>query len=260
MAAPDSPRPPVSPAPSSPLDPRKAAEIAHWRAHAHHTASLWGWDSAAGRLRATRRVQMLEAAARLRPGTRVLELGCGTGTFTRQWAATGATLLAVDLSHELLRLATAQAPSGAAGWAVMDIEALGLREAVFDAVVGVSVLHHVDLPRTLAEVRRVLRPGGRIAFSEPNGLNPQVALQENIPFLRRRMGYTPYETSFTRWGLARALRRSGFVDVHIVPFDFLHPGIPRGAIPLMARAAGAAERVPLLREIAGSLFLTASRP
>lgn len=141
----------------------------------------------------------------------------------------------------------------------MDAEALGLRAGVFDAVVGVSVLHHVDLPQTLAEIRRVLRPGGCIAFSEPNKLNPQLAIQENIPLLRRRMGYTPYEASFTRWAMAAALRRHGFGDIRIAPFDFLHPWTPRRAIPLVSRLAFAAERIPFLQEIAGSLFITAAR-
>jgi ubiquinone/menaquinone biosynthesis C-methylase UbiE len=202
---------------------------------------------------------MLAGAAGFRPGMRVLELGCGTGTFTRQWAATGIRLMAVDISQDLLRRGAADGGAESARGAVMDVEALAVGGARFDAVVGVSVLHHVDLSRTLAETRRVLRPGGRIAFSEPNRLNPQVAIQENIPFLRRRMGYTPYETSFTRWTLGLALRRHGFSDVRIDPFDFLHPWTPRRAIPLVSRLAAAAERIPLLKQIAGSLFITAAR-
>ncbi len=251
----------MSPGPRSPTpDPRKAAEVRHGQAIAPRAASVWGWASPAGRLRAARRGQLLARAAGLRAGLRVLELGCGTGVFTRQWAATGAAILAVDISPDLLRAGAAEDAGGGARRAVMDVEALGLRAGVFDAVLGVSVLHHVDLSWTLAQIHWVLRPGGRIAFSEPNMLNPQVAVQQNSVVLKRLAGGTPHETAFTRWGLGAALRRHGFADIRIVPFDFLHPLTPRRAIPAVSRLAAAAERIPLLREIAGSLFITAIRP
>jgi 2-polyprenyl-3-methyl-5-hydroxy-6-metoxy-1,4-benzoquinol methylase len=241
-------------------DSRKAAEIRHGRAIAPRAASVWGWASPAGRLRAARRAHLLARASELRAGLRVLELGCGIGVFTRQWGATGATILAVDISSDLLRAGAVEDAGGRAWRAVMDVEALGLRAGSFDVVLGVSVLHHVDLPRTLAEIGRVLRPGGHIAFSEPNMLNPQVAVQQNSRVLKRLVGGTPHETAFTRWGMTAALRRHGFADTRIVPFDFLHPLIPRRAIPALARLGAAAERTPLLREIAGSLLITATRP
>lgn len=241
------------------IDPRKAAEVRHGRAIAPRAGSVWGWDSPAGRLRAARRAQMVARAAGLQAGARVLELGCGTGIFTRQWAAAGIALVAVDLSLDLLRAGAAEEADPPARRAVIDAEAVGLRAASFDAVVGVSVLHHLDLPRALAEVHRVLRPGGRIAFSEPNMLNPQIAIQKNVPFVKRWLGDTPHETAFTRWGLTAALRRHGFAEVRIAPFDFLHPLTPRRAIPTVSRLAMAAETIPLLREIAGSLLIAATR-
>jgi 2-polyprenyl-3-methyl-5-hydroxy-6-metoxy-1,4-benzoquinol methylase len=234
--------------------------VRHGQAIASRAASVWGWASPAGRLRAAHRAHLLARASELRAGLRVLELGCGIGVFTRQWEATGATILAVDISPDLLRAGAAEDRGGGGRRAVMDVEALGVRAGAFDVVLGVSVLHHVDLPRTLAEIGRVLRPGGRIAFSEPNMLNPQVAVQQNSRLLKRLAGGTPHETAFTRWGMAAALRRHGFADIRIAPFDFLHPLIPRRAIPALARLGAAAERTPLLRELAGSLLITAARP
>ncbi len=242
-------------------DPRKAAEVRHGSAIAARAESVWGWHSPAGRLRAARRGQMLAAAACLREGVRALELGCGTGVFTRQLASHGPFLLAVDISLDLLHVGRRDdAVVLAARRAAMDVEALGVRSGTFDVVLGVSVLHHVDLSRTLVEVRRVLRPGGRIAFSEPNMLNPQVAAMKKIPPVRRLLGETPFETALTRWGLAATLRRHGFADVRVAPFDFLHPWTPQLAIPALCRLGAAAERTPLLREFAGSLFITATRP
>ena len=234
----------MSPVPARPAEP----------------AVFRGWTSPAGRLRAARRGQLLGRAAGLKPGMRVLEIWCGSGIFTRQWAATGAAILAVDNIPEVVRAGAAEEIPGAPRWAVMEAETLALRAGSFDAVVGVSVLHHLDLARALAEMRRVLRPGGRIAFSEPNLLNPLVAAQGKMPGLRRLRGGAPRSTAFTRWAVAAALRRHGFTDIRIVPFDFLHPRTPRRAIPAISRLASAAERIPLLREAAASLHITATRP
>src|SRR6185436_1774910 len=70
--------------------------------------SAWGWTTPAGRRRAASRAALIAAAAGLGPGSSVLEIGCGTGIFTEAFARTGARILAVDLSEELLTLARAR--------------------------------------------------------------------------------------------------------------------------------------------------------
>ena len=74
-------------------------EVAHgkWLAE-QQTEKLWGWDTPAGRLRAERRAQLIMEGARLGPGKRALEIGCGTGLFTKMFAASGVTIVAVDIS------------------------------------------------------------------------------------------------------------------------------------------------------------------
>lgn len=235
---------------------RRGAEIRHGRSIADRAERIWGWGTAAGARRARRRAAALVAAAGIGPGCRVLELGCGTGLFTRSLAERGAAVVGVDLSWDLLQEARARGEGGAR-FALMDAEGLAFRDAVFDAVVGVSVLHHLVGGSPLAEIRRVLRPGGRVAFSEPNLLNPQVFLTKTIPPLKRWMGDVPHETAFVRWGLARALAGCGFAGIRVVPFDFLHPWTPRAFIPWVEAAGRLMERIPGIRELAGSLFITA---
>jgi hypothetical protein len=55
------------------------------------------------------------------------------------------------------------------------------------------------------------------------------------------------------------LKEHGFQNVHIAPFDFLHPSIPKFLIPLVKRLGFMAEHTPLLREISGSLLIMASK-
>ena len=69
---------------------RIAKEIQHGRFLAAHGAGeIWNWESPAGKLRWTRRVKML--SSHLEHGMRVLEVGCGTGYFTRELARLGRT-------------------------------------------------------------------------------------------------------------------------------------------------------------------------
>lgn len=186
---------------------------------------------------------------------RVLELGCGTGEFTEDFARTGASVTAIDVSPELL--AAARARGTAARFLIADATALPLGDASLDAVVGSSILHHVELGPAVAEMRRVLRPGGRACFTEPNLLNPQIAVQKNVPAIKRWAGDSPDETAFFRWPLARAFRAAGFDLVRVEPFDFVHPALPAPLVGFATRAGSMLERIPLLREIAGSLYMEA---
>jgi len=79
-------------------------EIEHGKFLAREDAGkVWNWESPAGRKRWQRRVQML--TAHLKATDRVLEIGCGTGYFTRQIIKTGALVTAIDISPELLHIA-----------------------------------------------------------------------------------------------------------------------------------------------------------
>jgi 2-polyprenyl-3-methyl-5-hydroxy-6-metoxy-1,4-benzoquinol methylase len=87
----------INPKPSnSSMQGRIHREIEHGRFLAEHGAGeIWNWESPGGKLRWARRVQML--SKHLGPGMSVLELGCGTGYFTRELARSGAEIVAIDV-------------------------------------------------------------------------------------------------------------------------------------------------------------------
>lgn len=239
---------------------RLAREIEHHRKIAARAEEFWSWDRPAGRRRADRRAELFVARAGLGPGARALELGCGTGVFLERVARCGARLQGLDLSPDLL----AQARTRLHALAEVTLtrgnaEALPYGPASFDAVYGSSILHHLDLETALREALRVLRPGGRVVFAEPNILNPQVLVMFRYPPAKERFGVSPDEMAFSRFRARAALERAGFVDVSVEPFDFLHPGTPPGWIERVLSLSRTLERVPLLREIAGSLVLQARR-
>jgi ubiquinone/menaquinone biosynthesis C-methylase UbiE len=241
------------------MDKRLSNEIEHGKYLAKEGAGeVWNWESPAGKLRWQRRVSML--TKHLKPSDAVLEIGCGTGYFTREIVKTGAYITAIDISPELLDLAKADIDSDLVNFRIANAYELDMESNSFDSVIGSSVLHHLEIEKAVKEFFRVLKPGGILSFTEPNMMNPQIALQKNIPYIKRKLGDSPDETAFFRWSLAKLLKKVGFLEIRITPFDFLHPAIPPALIPAINSFGAALERIPLLREIAGSHFITARKP
>lgn len=240
------------------MEPRLQREIDHGRYLVNHGAGeIWNWDSPAGRIRWARRVRML--TENIRPDMHVLELGCGTAYFTRELARTGARITAIDISPELLTQAREQCQLNNITFELGNAYALDYTDASFDAVVGSSVLHHLLIDKAVRQMYRVLRPGGILRFTEPNMLNPQIAMQKNVATLKRRLGDSPDETAFFRWSLARLLRYTRFRHVQITPFDFLHPRVPPFLIPSVQLIGDLLEKLPLVSEVAGSLYIRAAK-
>jgi SAM-dependent methyltransferase len=236
-------------------------EIEHGRMLAESEAeSIWGWGTPAGRVRAKRRADLIATGAGLGPNVRALEIGCGTGMFTEMFAQSGAQLVAVDLSGDLLKKARERGlPSDRVQFVEKPFEACDV-EGPFDAIIGSSLLHHLDLDAALPRIYSLLKPGGVMSFAEPNMLNPQIMLQKNIPWIKKRMGDSPDETAFVRWAFRARLAKVGFNDVEIVPFDWLHPATPKAMITVVSSIGSLMERVVGLREFAGSLYIRCCRP
>ncbi len=218
----------------------------------------WGWGTPAGQERLKRRAELIAGASALGRGMHVLEVGCGTGLFTERFAASECRLTAVDLSPDLLEKAKVRVKQREN----VSFELRPFEECreigPFDAVVGSSVLHHLDLDRSLRIMLGLLKSGGRLAFAEPNHLNPQVFAERKF---RRFFPYvSPDETAFYRRKITLDLEKAGFENIHVTPFDWLHPSTPSRLIPFVSRLGCLFEKVPLLREFSGSLLIQASKP
>ena len=99
-----------------------------------------------------------------------------------------------------------------------------------------------------------------MVFAEPNMINPQILIQKNIPFIKKWLGDSPDESAIVRWKFAALLKDKGFVNVKIFPYDFLHPVVPGFLVSTVNAIGMVIEKIPVLKEIAGSVIIVAERP
>lgn len=128
-------------------------------------AALRGAPSYVWRAGQERRLQMILAAAAGRERGRVFVDGCGVGQYLARLAETAALAVGLDIEWERTREAYARHPRVVCGAG----EHLPFASASFDLVLSHEVLEHVaDDRQTLAEIARVLAPGGRLVLFCPN--------------------------------------------------------------------------------------------
>ncbi|MFE6893521.1 class I SAM-dependent methyltransferase [Streptomyces sp. NPDC057694] len=129
---------------------------------------MWAGRAAAYRRSAerlcARPVPELLDAARVADGVRHLDVGCGTGTVVAAARARGAHTTAVDAEPDMAAATGARVPEARTACAALP--ELPFADGAFDAVTANFVLNHVGDPiAALTELRRVLRPGGRVAVT-----------------------------------------------------------------------------------------------
>jgi demethylmenaquinone methyltransferase / 2-methoxy-6-polyprenyl-1,4-benzoquinol methylase len=168
----------------------------------------------------------LTVEAVVQPGARVLDACCGTGDLAVAAEREGGIVTGLDFSPRMLE--RARRKSGTVTWVEGDVLALPFDDGSFDAAtVGFGVRNVADLEAGLAELHRVLRPGGRLAILEitqPRGvLRPFFSLwfERIVPLLGKVLpggkAYTYLPASVRRFPgaeeLADLLARGGFEQV-----------------------------------------------
>jgi len=166
--------------------------------------------------------QRIADLARLQPGEIVLDVGCGTGTLAmvaRQRVGEIGRVAGIDPSPQMIARASRKAVRRglAIDFQVGVIEHLSFPDQSFDVVLSTFMMHHLpdDLKRRgLAEIARVLKPGGRLLVLDMKG--PAGPWKSNIadqPALMKEAGFSQVETGETRFsgflGLGFALGRIG---------------------------------------------------
>lgn len=194
--------------------------------------------------------------ARCAPG-RGLDVGCGTGVLAARLAAVGFEMAGVDPSEGMLEVLRARAPEVDARRA--SGTELPFADDGFDLVITVAVLHHVAdraaVRGVLAEMVRVLRPGGRAIVWDHNPRNPYWG-----PLMAR----VPQDSGDERLVPEREIA-AGLVSAGARIVESRQLGLVPDFTPLRALSAAAAferllERTPLVRRLAAHNVIVATKP
>jgi SAM-dependent methyltransferase len=200
------------------LDPaRIQADEAAWldRSRAAWDARAERWDarSEANTLAPDRKrdLDRIWDALRLSPGAQVLDAGCGSGQFAIALAERGARVTGIDLAPEMIIRARAHAAEHGIGddieWRVGDVKYLSDPLAVYDAIFARVLFQFLpDIPGTLRELRRVLKPGGRLLASVPGALSPIY----RASWMRHLPGGDPGHNYLLPWELENLLIEYGW--------------------------------------------------
>ena len=239
----------------------------------HNSLGL-GKSSAFGERGISKRLDALARRTALH-GDRLLDIGCGDGVYTIRLADGFSRVDAIDIQADRLALFAERLKDNPAAHRIaigeMSATKLDYPDGTFDMVTSIEVLEHIEeLDRALAEIRRVLKPGGRFAFTTPNRWFPF----ETHGFIYRTRRYPPTRAPFLTWvgplhrrladartftatELRRRLAGAGFRTRSV---DYIMPPFDRSAVGRLIRpATDVAERTPL-RLFGMALIVTAEKP
>ncbi len=174
----------------------------------------------------------LVSMAEVRAGERALDLAAGTGDIAFAVAARGATTIGLDLTHRMLQLARDKSP--AASFITGDMTSLPFQSASFELVTtGYGLRNVPDLNVAIDEIRRVMKPGGRLLsldFNRPENAIVRAAYLSYLTIVGSTLGwilhrdadtYRYIPESIRRYpgarGVAERLAARGFERVSVVP-------------------------------------------
>ena len=220
----------------------------------------WGAKTYAGQRRYDDKLVKFKNYCNPQKGVRVLEIGCGDGEFSKRLVRLPIEVLGIDITpHVINKAKKIYKGKKNIRFKIDNAEKLSLKSNTFNIVCGISILQHVNYERCLKETYRVLKDGGQIFFTEPNIYNPIIYLGLKIPFLRKKMEYSPDEVALVRWKMESLLKSIGFKEVVVVNYDFLFPKTPRRFVKRVQKISKYLEKIFLVNNLSGSLIIWARK-
>jgi len=205
-------------------------------------------------------------------GLDLLEVGCGAGDFTLHLANLGARVIGTDFSTKAIEIAESKRDSqpSSARYQVADAQALPFHNHAFDLVLSCECLEHVPDPSlALAEMYRVLKPGGRLILTTENYSNGMLiywlmAWLQRKPF-NSGAGVQPVEHFFLYWRVLRMMRRAGFTPGRMVTAHYVFFALPGTHPHTFVRERFSSTSLsrlfkPFARHMAFELFKPAAQP
>lgn len=150
----------------------------------------------------------------------VLDYGCGIGSLSGK--LNGKLIVGIDISKSLIRIAKKKYKRF---FIIADGETLPFKRGTFDKIIGRGVLHHLPNPKTGAsEVKRVVKPNGKIIFSEPNNKNVVILLIRKI-LKTFKSSYSKEQKSFSSEFIKGLFPNSQIIYFGYISYVFAFPDI-----------------------------------
>lgn len=163
-------------------------------------------------------VSLIQATGAVKPGTRILEIGCGLGAMAEELTRRGGNVVALELNLDELKKGRRRYPE--VNFVNADAHQLPFPNHSFDWIISFDVLEHLpNLPQHLAEARRVLVPDGFVALETPNKPVSRAweMMKGNSLALQRE--YHP--SVQTLWGLQKLFEKAGFERLRFYKMPFM---------------------------------------
>jgi len=191
-------------------------------------------------------------------GDTILEIGCGTGVFTRVLGKQWPRLVATDISEPMLR--ESLNAGTASPLAAADTERLPFADNAFDVVVGMTTFSYCpDKPRALSEIQRVLKPGGRFVNIDMNYLSPIYYLLSLAQMHKARI-WTGQLIQSNRWTLRRLYQAAGLEVVYLREASFIPHGLSRRVVRILAPIDKLLEALPVVRSLGMRVIVVGRKP
>ena len=209
------------------------------------------------------RAEMARHLFHLFPHDSILEIGCGSGEWTREISAikrNSNPICAVTFDIENFDKIKTQGIPENIEPLLMESFPGPLEGRQFDFVIAWGLLTDKSCAPLLMHVKNLLKPGGQILLFDPNPWNPYYNIRRLLTHLFSFSRRDKEEASFNRLGLFSILSEIGFIKINILPYDFLFPPIPKFLFWSMKNLSLIFENTPYLRNFAGTLYIWAHKP
>ena len=203
------------------------------------------------------RAQVFRHLVHLLPGESILELGCGSGLFTKQ-------LLRVSRGQNPITAVTFNGDIPRPEWVSAPVEFLtetffpeALECRRFDFVVAMDLLDNRNCGWFLKFVYRLLRPGGQVVFYESNPWNVILRLRQ---FILRHFGQKDPRQLLSRSALYELISEVGFIRIFALYNDFVYAPLTPSLVWLLKNLSILLENAPGIRTLSGSILIHAQKP
>lgn len=167
----------------------------------------------------TTREERLISFAQLKKTHRVLDIGCGSGTITRNILRTvGCTSIGIDVSEECIKYASEKSIQEglASDFLVGSIESLPFIEKTFDIVIASHIIEHVPFPEKIfLELKRILKDGGILLLTTPNYTSFWPLAELIFDHTIAKKGYSLHDQHITKFNpsmIKKLFKKTGFSD------------------------------------------------